>query len=375
MKKKHSKSPLRVLVLEPYYGGSHKTFLTQVARLPFAFTFLTFPARKWKWRMRLSAPYYAQQLRTSGKRYDRILCSTFVDVAAFRGLAPPWVQEVPLLTYFHENQFAYPVQVEEERDFHFALTNMTTALASDAIAFNSVYNLETFLLGIEKLRKKSYDLKLEDPVGRIRAKAQVLPPAIDFTWIDEGETPEGEQAPVILWNHRWEHDKNPEDFFRVLFTLDREGIDYRLIVLGQSFREAPPVFEKARQRLAPRILQFGYAASRQEYARWLRQGDIVVSTSDHEFFGMAVIEAVRAGCLPLLPERLSYPELFPGTFLYREGNLLPRLKEFLHRKQRLSKKEARELTERFSWDQLEPSYRHWLENRWLSRDERASGRP
>jgi len=356
-----SKPLLRVLVLEPYYGGSHKTFLTQVSRLPFAFTFLTFPARKWKWRMRLSAPFYAQQLRTSGKRYDRILCSTFVDVAAFRGLAPSWVREIPILTYFHENQFAYPVQVEEERDFHFALTNMTTALASDALAFNSAYNLESFLSGIEELQKKSYDLKLEDPVGRIRAKAQILPPAIDFTLIDEGETDEGERVPVILWNHRWEHDKNPEEFFKVLCILDEKGVDFRLILLGQSFRETPAIFTEARQKLAHRILHFGYTPSRQEYTRWLRRGDIVVSTAHHEFFGMAVLEAVRAGCRPLLPERLSYRELFPSVFLYRDGELLPRLKELLRTKRRLSQRETRELTERFSWERLESLYRQWLE--------------
>jgi glycosyltransferase involved in cell wall biosynthesis len=359
--KKISKPQLRVLVLEPYYGGSHKTFLTQIARLPFAFTFLTFPARKWKWRMRLSAPIYAQKLHEQGRRYDRILCSTFVDVAAFRGLAPSWVREVPILTYFHENQFAYPVQVEEERDFHFALTNMTTSLASDVLAFNSAYNLESFLAGIEELQKKSYDLKLEDSVGRIRDKAQILPPAIDFSLIDEGEAHEEEGVPVILWNHRWEHDKNPEDFFEALFALDREGIDFRLIVLGQSFRDIPPVFTEARRRLANRIVHFGYAPSWKEYAHWLRQGDIVVSTANHEFFGMAVLEAVRAGCRPLLPKRLSYPELFPTVFLYQEGELLPRLKELLSAKRRLSGVESRELTERFSWDYLESLYLQWLE--------------
>jgi hypothetical protein len=103
---------LRVLVLEPYYGGSHKSFLENLTQLPFTFELMTLPARKWKWRMRLAAPYFAERLANSQQRYDRILCSTFVDVAAFRGLAPAWVRSVPVLTYFHENQFVYPMQVE-----------------------------------------------------------------------------------------------------------------------------------------------------------------------------------------------------------------------------------------------------------------------
>jgi len=102
MKKPPVREDLRVLVLEPYYGGSHRAFLTGLRRLPFELHFMTFPARKWKWRMRLAAPFYAQKLHETGQRFDRILCSTFVDVAAFRGLAPAWVKGVPLLTYFHE---------------------------------------------------------------------------------------------------------------------------------------------------------------------------------------------------------------------------------------------------------------------------------
>lgn len=83
-----SSKKMSVLVLEPYYGGSHRSFLTGMARLPFDFDLLTLPARKWKWRMRISALYFADKLHKSGKRYDRILCSTFLDVAAFRGLGP-----------------------------------------------------------------------------------------------------------------------------------------------------------------------------------------------------------------------------------------------------------------------------------------------
>ncbi len=354
------KERLNVLVLEPYYGGSHKSFLSGLLTLPFHFTFLTFPARKWKWRMRLAAPFYAQKLREQRGDFDRIICSTFVDVAVFRGLAPAWVNNVPVLTYFHENQFAYPVQAPDERDFHFALTNMTTALASDSLAFNSEYNLESFLQGIETLQKQSYDLQLDDPCSAIRAKARVIPPGIDFSAIDSAEHPCVNGPPVLLWNHRWEHDKNPDVFFSNLIELDRQGIDYRLIVLGESFKEHPPVFEKARKKLAHRILRYGYVKSRREYAQWLRRGNIVVSTARHEFFGMAVLEAVRAGCRPLLPDRLSYPELFSRKFLYDDRELLHRLKDLIKRKERLSAATAEKLTSKFSWEALAPVYRDWI---------------
>jgi glycosyltransferase involved in cell wall biosynthesis len=352
---------LQILVLEPYYGGSHKSFLEGLKQLPFVFEFMTLPARKWKWRMRLSAPYFADALRWQGMRFDRILCSTFVDVAAFRGLGPSWVREVPLLTYFHENQFVYPVQVEDERDFHFALTNLTTALASDSVAFNSSYNLTTFLTGIEVLLKKSYDVKLHDSREKILEKSKVLPPGIDFSIIDSEPESRWDEAPVVLWNHRWEHDKNPERFFEALFQLDGEGLAFNLVVLGESYRERPRIFDEARKRLSGKLLYAGYAESPRDYARWLRRGDIVVSTARHEFFGMAIIEAVRAGCRPLLPRRLSYPELFPEEFLYDETDFVNCLKETLLSKKRLSMTESRRLTDPFSRENMAPAYKNWIQ--------------
>lgn len=358
---------LRILVLEPYCGGSHKSFLDGLKRFPFKFKFMTFPARKWKWRMRLAAPLYAKKLHELGQRFDRILCSSFVDVATFRGLAPAWTRQVPLLTYFHENQFAYPVQAEDERDLHFSLTNLTTALASDSVAFNSLYNFSSFLGGAKKLLKSSHDMRLGDISGILDAKTRILPPGIDFSDIDAVQGHNKNQSPVILWNHRWEHDKNPEVFFRTLFKLDLRDFDFNLVVLGQSYKEIPLIFAEARKRLGHRLLHFGYARSHREYARWLKSSDIVVSTARHEFFGMAIIEAIRAGCRPLLPCRLSYPELFPKEFLYEEKEFLMRLRQEVSRKQRLSKKQAIELTERFSWDTLAPQYKKWLTNSTISK--------
>ena len=353
---------LKVLLIEPYYGGSHKHFLEYLKQLPFDIEIMTLPARKWKWRMRLSAPHFAEKLHKTGGYFDIIICSSFVDVAAFRGIAPAWVREVPLLTYFHENQFSYPVQKEDERDIHFALTNMTTALASDSLAFNSLYNLKSFLKGIEDLLKFSHDLKLDNPGKIIREKSIVLPPAIDFSLIDSADRSDLNSSPVILWNHRWEHDKNPDLFFSTLFELDNQGVDFRLVVLGQSYKRQPQVFTEAKEKLADKILRFGYAENRREYAGWLRRSNIAVSTAIHEFFGMAVIEAVRAGCKPLLPKRLSYPELFPKEFLYEEGDFLDRLKQELTRGTRLSPGKARELTDRFSINSLAPAYTKWIKD-------------
>ncbi len=353
----------KVLVLEPYYGGSHKNFLTGLAHhLPFVFDFLTLPARKWKWRMRFSAPFFAARLPEK-REYDAIICSTFVDVATLRGLGPSWLSDIPVLTYFHENQFAYPVQVNDERDFHFALTNLTTALASDRIAFNSLYNRDSFLKGAEKIIKKAPDMKMDLLHGLLK-KSSVLHPGIDFSEQDNFAGNEKSVSsmpiPIVVWNHRWEHDKNPEMFFNALYQLDDLGVEFQLMVLGQSFQRKPDVFIEAQKKLKHRLIHFGFLENRQQYLRCLQKATVVVSTALHEFYGIAVIEAVRAGCRPLLPNRLSYPELFPSDFLYEDDFFVQKLKESLLNGN-LDPSKARALTGRFSWDNLTTSYERWLQ--------------
>ncbi|MEM8485150.1 MAG: glycosyltransferase [Bacteroidota bacterium] len=119
--------------------------------------------------------------------------------------------------------------------------------------------------------------------------------------------------PVVLWNQRWEYDKNPEAFFRLMNRLDDAGCAFRLILAGEHFEEQPYEFERAFERYAERILHYGYAEDFEEYSSLLHRADIIVSTAIHEFFGIAVMEAIYCGCHPLLPNRLSYPELIPDS--------------------------------------------------------------
>jgi len=357
---------MKILVLEPYYGGSHKTFLEELKNhLSLDFILLTLPARKWKWRMRLAAPFFVDQIKTIAKdqKIAAIFCSSFVDVATLRSLLPSAINGLPFYTYFHENQFAYPVRREDERDFHFGLTNLTTVLASDRVAFNTRHNFETFMDGVEQILRISPDMKLIGIREKIMAKSTILYPGVDFSHIDlvGPKIQKNTSSPVIVWNHRWEHDKNPKYFFKTLFELDEAGLDFRLIILGQGFRKKPAVFLEVQDRLQHKINHCGFVESREEYARLLAQGDIVVSTARHEFYGISVIEAVRAGCLPLLPNRLSYPELFPDRYLYESRKLDVALKALLEDSVFNDRIKGRTLTEKFSWPVLKEKYLNWFD--------------
>ena len=140
----------------------------------------------------------------------------------------------------------------------------------------------------------------------------------------------------ILWAARWEHDKNPDAFFLALKSLKLSGVDFRISVIGEQFRERPPIFDWARQYFFHHIDRWGFQESRQDYEEALMEADVFVSTANHEFFGITAVEAIAAGAFPLLPNRLAYPEILDtkvagdmSSFFYeRESDgLADRLRE------------------------------------------------
>lgn len=301
---------MKILVLESYYGGSHKAFLDGwLKHSEHEFTVLSLPPSKWKWRMRHAAITFAQQVNErvrSDEQWDVLFCSDMLNLAEFSGLVDESIRQLSKVVYFHENQLTYPVQVESERDYQYCMTNITTALAADAVWFNSAFHRDEFLGAIEKFLKRMPDYQPVEVIEQIREKSSVQPPGINPCNIRIRR----DAGPVrILWAARWEHDKNPEDFFAAMKILKKKGLDFRLNVIGEQFRDQPEVFDWAKEYFAENIDRWGYQSSRSEYEAALAESDIVVSTANHEFFGIGMLEAIAAGCFPVLPNRLSYPAI------------------------------------------------------------------
>lgn len=109
----------------------------------------------------------------------------------------------------------------------------------------------------------------------------------------------------------------------MLLALQKKGVEFYLALLGRDSKTIPGVFERAQDLFEKEILVYGYLESLEEYRSWLARGTVVVSTAIQENFGISIMEAVRHGCFPLLPDRLSYPEIIPEKFhdkiLFRSG--------------------------------------------------------
>ncbi len=302
---------MHILALNPFHGGSHKAFLDGwVANSNrHDWTCLTLPDRHWKWRMRHGAFTFAQQLREQPpeRPVDLIFTTDMMDVAALRGLLPASYRDVPILCYFHENQLTYPWQDERERDHHFAYTNIQSALAADAVWFNSKFHRDDFFDAAEAFLRRMPDFAPVEHLKHVRENASVQYPGV---WTaDEFRPPcENDSRLHVVWAARWEHDKNPEAFFDALRILKSESVPFTISVVGQQFERTPSCFSEAQHEFASEICHWGFLR-KDEYLALLLKADCIVSTAIHEFFGIAVVEAMSAGCVPVLPNRLSYPEL------------------------------------------------------------------
>ena len=301
---------MNILALEPYYGGSHRALLDGwIAHSRHHWTLLTLPPHKWKWRMRHAAVTLAEladKQQAAGRQWDVLFASDMLNLAEFLGLASNAVRRLPAVTYFHENQLTYPVRHDDRRDLHFALTNMTTALAAEQVWFNSTYHRDTFLDALRAFLRGMPDNRMPHVPETIRRKSSVQPPGIE---VFSRRKPRPPGPTRILWAARWEYDKDPETFFEAMEILQSHGVEFRISVIGEQFREVPEVFAVAHETFAERIDRWGYQRSRSEYEAALTEADVVVSTAVHEFFGISMVEAMSAGARPLLPQRLAYPEI------------------------------------------------------------------
>ncbi|XP_046846997.1 glycosyltransferase-like domain-containing protein 1 isoform X2 [Xenia sp. Carnegie-2017] len=341
MAENDNKSEAHVILIEAFYGGSHKQLVDLLVKNISGCVLYTMPAKKWHWRMRTSALYFMQNIPID-QSYRALFCSSVVNLAELMALRKD-LSSLKKVLYFHENQLVYPVRKQQDRDFQFGYNQILSSLVADVVLFNSCYNMDSFLNSIDTFLNLMPDFRPKNLSHQIRSKSKVL--YFPICLVDELEFFKDQNLVEdvddvvndvdhrhrlhIVWPHRWEHDKDPTFFFQTIYQLKDLGFNFNISVIGATFTDVPEIFQKAKEKLADNIIHWGYQESREDYINVLKSAHVAVSTAKHEFFGVAMLEAVCCGCFALCPNSLVYPEIFPEDCLYNtQGQLLKRLKRF-----------------------------------------------
>lgn len=335
-----------ILLVESFYKGSHKYWADGVLKT-FApgvkGAFLS--SLSWQDAMLYGGLELSEKIPVDT---ELVIATSTVDVSQLKTKAP-------IFMYFHENQYAYPQSENfSNREFRskaFSVINLTSALAASKLIFNSNFNKESFFKNarrdLQSLNLSSADRKLSG----LEKSAVVLPVGINII-----EKEKVNYEPTILWNHRWEEDKGVSKFKEL---VDKIPIEFSLNIVG----EQPDTLPVELSALKSEATHFGFVADRGSYEGVLLNSLLLPVTSKQEFFGISVLEATSAGVLPLLPNRLSYPQLVPDelkkVILYdSEEELLNKVEFYLQHPLlvREMQQKLREMASCYSWESLRNSY-------------------
>jgi len=302
-----------IWLLSAYKADSHNAWADRLvsSHPQINWNRLELPGRFFSWRIRGNPLSWLDSLPDEVP--DLIIATSMVDLATLKGLHPR-LAPVPAYYYFHENQFAYPVNEQQVRTLEPQMVQLYGALAAQRLVFNSKYNQESFLDGVEQLLGSMPDEVPEGVRERCQKKSEVL--AVPVTPVAPGRKDKG----LIVWNHRWEYDKAPDVFTDAMIELERSGADYKLALLGARHSTPFEPLEKIRNKLADRIVLDGKVDDDQ-YRLILGKACIVVSTSLHEFQGLSIMEAASAGARPLVPDALCYKEQYEACYRYPAGDI------------------------------------------------------
>lgn len=373
---------LRVLLIEAWAHGSHRRWAEGYRRASrHRVDLLTRPAGSWRWLLRAGAAGVADQVASHVDRSgppDVVLVSGTVDVAQVLGIARRSLPaEVPVVVYQHESQIVYPAHRPDTGEA--AVRDLASWTAADLVLFNSEHHRAAVVAALPDFVGRWPAGTPSPDLDRLVERFEVLPVGVDLDpWAaaarqtrserERGESgPGGGRPPVVLWPHRWERDKDPEAFGRAVAKLARSGMRFHLVLAGEDPPGGNRYAEAARSAVAAagdRVLALG-PFDEARYRQLLAEADIVVSCAHHEFFGVAVVEAIAAGCRPVLPNGLAYPEVVPPAWhdraLYPPGRfgtaLAAAIDEVASRADpdRSTDDLARAM-DRFDWSEVAPRY-------------------
>lgn len=250
----------------------------------------------------------------AGKPYDLIIFSGPADVRLVCNRLPPALGNPAVASYFHESQWTYPAD-SLDRIPHL-VSHLEAVEASDVVWFNSRFHRRTF-----------YESAWDHPSAPVRALAREILPgswsktAVLYPPVEVADMLSRRDKKLrVAWSARWEQEKRPDLLLAIARQLVDRGIDIGLHILGcdeDRWREEV----NADPKLGAIVERRSGYLPQDDYWDVLASSDIWLSTAEHEFFGIAAIEAAMLGATPVVPAALAYGETLPSAVTYPPGDI------------------------------------------------------
>jgi len=167
----------KILLLSPYDVPSHRYWWQGLKEnlSEYDWTILNLEARYFAWRMRGNSLTWAyEQKELLEQDYDLLIACSMTDLSSVRGFVPK-LASIPTLIYSHENQFFYPHNEQQQGKVEQQIIQLYSFECADKIIFNSHFNKDTCLEGIQSLLKKLPDHVPKEIFANIKNKSEVLP--------------------------------------------------------------------------------------------------------------------------------------------------------------------------------------------------------
>jgi len=162
---------------------------------------------------------------------DILLVSSMTNLPAFLALTSPRFAHTPKVMMMHENQLTQPMPDGVERDVTYCYINYLSMLSADRLLFTTRHHLNELLDALPEFLENFPDDKHYNTVDKIRDKSLVMYPGLNLSVFDgEPDSREKNKKPVIVWNQRWQFDRNPSTFFKVLNRLNDIDLEFDLIL-------------------------------------------------------------------------------------------------------------------------------------------------
>lgn len=289
---------LDILALEPFFGGGRRHMLeTLIHYSRHRWTLFKLPPRRIERRLTAAAHWFAEQLsRHWVGRVDLLFTSEALNLADLYRLMPTLMHK-PSVVYFHSNQLPHP---NVKSDNPLDVANLNTATAAHEVWFNSMYHLRDFFGRAAALVTRHPELSSRNPMPDMTAKAQLMPPPVDFSLIQRimsnGAPPQRDPRQIFVDTR----DAKVKVLNAALQQLQRRGEKFTLVTIG-PVEDLDP--ELPRTTL-PEIDDVAHIRAK-------LQSGIFLSVKDGCPCDYRAVRALAAGCWPVVPENGCYVELIP----------------------------------------------------------------